>query len=614
MDETLLGVAALVLAVVAIFAFAVSSHGVQLPQAFGMPGSLTINSISLTTFDSNDISLQGQAWLVSATAGGNAGDYLVGYVGKADSPSSGATRKYDVELDAQRIFSSCIYTPSPSQTDLFKLTVKWKNCVNPLDPSCQARYLSTAEAKSNCLGNGGAYYLEDFYHTGYCYSYSKVGATSTFDQNNINLDWKVAINIKSSGQTGSAYLYPTSTYAVLNNGLGSVKWSGNKIGSQLCVTPSSIVMARNLQSGASSIADSSVIAKLGSPSHENSDVKNCLAGTGGYLLGSYTGDRLDLAQACVAQQNNQVDAIFASDRATVNPSSAFYGARVLPSQISIDANMVMPDLSFKLAVSWLGIYQPVGKPVWTAVISPVKFTSDSMSYLHGTLQNAGDAATTINYWVECQGISVVDAQQSVALSPGQYSDVQVAVKGSNMGTTDSSFSCNLRARAANAADTVTTVVTGSLAPIARLTCNAPFILDYSTNTCKCPLAGQAVPAGEVFDATRCGFFPVPSACGNGMCDAGETKGTCSQDCGPPVCSDGSQLNSCSTVNKGMYCGTNAQLVSSPSCSITCDISEHYDSASGTCIKDWWSAIPWWVTVLAVVLLVAGAAAIFVYKA
>jgi len=585
--------AAFALAFVAVILLSIAPDLSEQSAYTGSPSqsqTMTVKAISYVNFDSNDKGLAGPAWLVVFNEGGAGGDLLIGQVGKADfAASTGATRTVDFEIDAKREYSRCIWTATPTQTDIYKIESLWKNSENPLDSSAQRHYVLGSDAEYNCKKEGGFAYVEqaEFWDWGYCYAYKKTGDVNTFDQANTKLDWSVKVTAIVSGTESSAWLSPTTQVSKFGNGLGVAKWSGNMIANELCPSGiSSIVLAHNIETNKDVLADKSYIDKLGTPYHMNDAVSSCLTQAGYSIAGIvWLGTNVQQAQNCINIQNGQIDNIFQSDKATINSASAFKAATFTTNTMTLDNNMIIPEIAAKLAGTWVGVRQQVCKPAWLSVTTPVKFASDSGAYVSGVLRNDGEVACLVNYHAECSGITVLDSQNSVTLNPGQTATASIAVKGSNGGKTDSACACNLVAQSANSVDLVrSSQITCSISPKFSLECKAPFIADYANNRCSCPIAASVPPAGKIFDPSTCTFVDVPATCGNGVCDASETKGSCPADCGVAACYDDTALNQCSSVNKGMYCNSEGNLVKQASCSIVCDADQKYDSKSGTCVK------------------------------
>jgi len=573
-------------------------------------GQMTVESVSYVNFDSNDKGLSGPAWLIATSNGGAKGDHLIGQVGKADFATSiGTTRTVDFTLDSKLEYSRCTWTTTPSGTNIYKIDKLWKNSENPLDSSAQRHYLLGSDAEYNCKKEGGFAFIEqsEFWDWGYCYIYKKAGEVNTFDQASTKLDWSVKATVIVAGSESSAWLSPTTMVSKLGNGLGLAKWSGNMVANELCPSGiSSIVMAVNPTTNAHSLAAKSYIDKLGTPQHYNDEVSACLTQAGYSIAGIvWLGTNVQQAENCIAIQNGQVDGIFLSEKATIDPASAFKAATFTSNTMTLDNDMIIPKITYKLGAVWVGVRQPVCKPAWMSVTTPVKFASDSGAYVSGVLRNDGDVACVVNYHAECTDITVLDSQKSVSLNPGQTTTASIAVKGSNLRSTDSPFSCTLVAQSANSVDLVRSpMISGSISPLFSLDCKAPFIADHANNRCACPLEGTT-KSGYTLDMSTCKFVEIPVTCGNGVCDASETKGSCPADCGVAACYDETVLNQCSSVNKGMYCNSEGNLVKQASCSIACNADQSYDPKSGLCVDkdepfDWMQLWPLGVVVVVVV--------------
>jgi hypothetical protein len=115
-------------------------------------------------------------------------------------------------------------------------------------------------------------------------------------------------------------------------------------------------------------------------------------------------------------------------------------------------------------------------------------------------------------------------------------------------------------------------------------CVAGTPLDASCGACEsqicavdsfcCQAAWDGLCVSEV--ATVCGQ-PCPVACGNGQCEAGETCGSCAQDCGAcPVCGDGA-------CEWNESCGSCAQDCGA--CPVCGDGACGWDESCGSCAQD-----------------------------
>jgi len=141
---------------------------------------------------------------------------------------------------------------------------------------------------------------------------------------------------------------------------------------------------------------------------------------------------------------------------------------------------------------------------------PLRLPSDAISSISAELRNDGDVSGVFNYHAECSGITVMDSQKSITLSPGQTATVSIAVIGSNLRSSDAPFTCTIVSQSANSDDTVRSpAISGSIMQIFKGECPGAAMIDYANNRCSCPLESVTPEPGEFLNLTACAFQVIP---------------------------------------------------------------------------------------------------------
>jgi hypothetical protein len=579
------------------------------PQSITGNGNLTIGSISLVDYLSNEAPLQGKAWLVQASAGGATGDKLVGFASqdafKDASYKSGAS----AEFDAYRTYSNCIYTSTPmAGKDIYKIKLGWSNCPFNQGSNCNYYYAATDDAKQKCitqsdyaafLGNDP---LNPMSYQSYCFVYEKVGSAEDFTTKPINLDWNVRAYVWLNGSSTnfeSVDLNPQRQTAFFPNNHGKVTWLGNLVANQFCSSPSNIIVVRGTggdKIGQTALGLLSEVGNVGTPIAPNNQLKTCLSGTS-YNFGIISAPMsYDSAWNCIQQyQNNQVDGLFAKPQSNI--PAPYNGATFLGTStatLKLPTRMIIPSLTFKLSADWLktiAIVQLVGKAQWMSVTSPIAYASGSTGYLSGVLRNSGDVSASFNAWATCSNpaVAVLDSIKQNSINPGQDWSVSFAIRNTNNGNAPISGTCVLNTQAANSPIVVQSQpISWTISQQSNLVCTLPFMADLQNNRCYCPLSQSSCASGQILDASTCSCKSVPNTCGNGVCDSTETRGTCPQDCGQPICSDGTHAGACAQEpNVGMRCNKDTFLLEKDASCLgqVCPTGQHRDTTSGTCVPD-----------------------------
>jgi hypothetical protein len=458
----------------------------------------TTLSLSLVDIISNDGTLGGKAFLMTASANGG-GEHSTG----TWTPSS-AGQPQNFSMTYDQLEQWCKFPMFKSGTKIYKARYIEVEGDNPIgciggcfDPN-QWCYI-----QNHGTYGGGSSDMTGHYKY-WCVGLDEYGEVGYFQD--IAFMWKGQVTITSNKGTVSGVLgglteqnsivIPDSS----NNPAVWVKWAGNLVSGQDCsgkYPTTDVVPAYRYSDQRWNIANKQ---SLNYYNFYYTSLSNCLTNAADSQARQNCVDNVNAsADSVVSNWNSIGDWVYAS----IDTSSASTPyARINTGLIQY------PVLQFKIKADWVGIYAPCGTPTITQYDSSLSGIATNKLTGTATIRNDGSATSTFGATATCPSGISVDPIPNFEVTAGGTKQITYSVSASQA----ISGQCYLKVYDITCPNNqVTKPFWVEFERYCPITCTGNFVLDKVNCKCVCALTPRDC---YTIDTTNCVYKQIPN-CGGG---------------------------------------------------------------------------------------------------
>ena len=562
-----------------VFLGLVLSGKINLTQQAGIGSGSSLISLSQVDLQSSFAPLNGQVWVYTFRLGGLS-QYAKYTVSQSEAGTlySGSEQPRDTfTLDTSLDEQSCLYDIK-QDTDLpavYSYTVvSWSyNALQTLE--------ATAVGKCG-NANQRVVWSEGGFLTGAdAICETKKAVAGRFDSPNINSKFTVTVSKNGVVDASNSFqtLFSDGGAFGISGLVGSnvyVNWQGDLTSGKSCPSSSAVIPVY-YQGGWTT---------MGSSNYDT--YKTQYLGLEQWIASTqYKKTNQAEAQQFIDVVNTASNNVLSGRNfGTIESASTLSSAR---AKVTLTTPITYPTITAYIKASWIGIVTPIGKPQINTVTTSC-FSSSTDGKIALTVQNIGTEREDFTIDGTCTNKAFTIQNSDVQLSAGEVKTVYIGLSGE---TSESSLKspCTLNVRGKMYSDvkSFTACVSGiSICDAGKLYCD-------QKNLMKCNNGGTALALLEACTDTcvyntstgiaQCKTPVKPDTCGNGVCDATETKESCPIDCQP----------ACTSTVFGLV---PASMGTTTSCNVWCSLGLNKPQQTNVCVKDYVPLVLVILTVLA----------------
>ena len=527
-------------------------------------------SLSQVDLQSNYAPLNGQVWVMSFRLGGlsQSANFASDTVSPSDVSAfySGASPRDSFKLDTSLDEQSCVYDIS-QDFDLPSINsysvVSWS--YNSLLKSCEG------SKPVNVCGNAQevvGWCYGGLTRTGVYICETKKAVAGRFGSPNVNSKFNISVSRNGVVDSSRSFqtLFSDGSSFGIDGLVGSnvyINWQGDLSSGKSCPSSSAVIPVYYLGSWTT----------MGSANYDSYKTQylNLLSWTSGE---GYKTASLADAQSRIGVVNSASNnALSGRSFGTIDSASTLSSAR---ARVVLTSPISYPMITAYIKASWIGVVTPIGKPKIVDA-STSCFASSADGSVKVTVQNVGSGREDFTIDGVCANNAFSIVGSDAFLNPSESKVVYLGLSGE---TSDSSLksSCTINVSGKSYSDSkvVTACVNGlSICDAGKLYCD-------QNNLMKCNVGGTALAILQscndacIYNSSsgvaQCKTVVVDK-CGNGICDATETKENCALDCQPACVSSLGGLVSRSVGVK-------------ESCNLWCSIGLKSPEKVNVCVTDY----------------------------